>query len=202
MKTIFLIRHGETDHNIQDIFQHDLVSLNNKGIYQSEKIVDKLDIPIEIIFVSPLQRALETANVFSKKLDSKIEVVDTLKEFRNPSSIRGKRYDEPVASELYHRWINANLDIVDEDLRLEGAESYFDLFSRAQMVISFLAKRSESSIAVVSHSMLIRAILVNILYPDADLNAKKQLIQKIKIRNTTVTQLRLSDVIQECRIII
>ena len=64
---IYVIRHGETDYNVQNIFQgRKDIQLNSTGIEQAEKMTEKLkDIHIDIILVSPLIRAKETAKYVS-----------------------------------------------------------------------------------------------------------------------------------------
>ncbi len=65
MITIYFTRHGETDWNIERKIQgHVEVDLNEKGKAQAKALHNKLlNTPIDLIFVSPLRRAKETAEI-------------------------------------------------------------------------------------------------------------------------------------------
>lgn len=65
MITIYFTRHGETDWNIERKIQgHVEVDLNERGKAQAKALHDKLlNTPIDLIFVSPLRRAKETAEI-------------------------------------------------------------------------------------------------------------------------------------------
>ncbi|MBU3934653.1 histidine phosphatase family protein [Patescibacteria group bacterium] len=63
MKNIFVIRHGETDFNKESRYLGRTDEpLNAIGIDQAKKLAEKTsDLDIEIIYCSPLKRAIETA---------------------------------------------------------------------------------------------------------------------------------------------
>jgi len=63
MKKIFVIRHGETDSNREGRYLGRTdESLNAIGINQAKKLAEKTsNLNIEIIYCSPLKRAIETA---------------------------------------------------------------------------------------------------------------------------------------------
>ena len=65
-KNIYIFRHGETDWNLQKKFQGSTpnVPLNTTGVSQAEKIAQQLkEIDFQIIYTSPLARALETTTI-------------------------------------------------------------------------------------------------------------------------------------------
>lgn len=66
---IYLVRHGQSTANQEKVMAgHNDVLLTNKGIEQANIIADKIkDIPIDIIYSSPLTRALDTANIINSK---------------------------------------------------------------------------------------------------------------------------------------
>ena len=65
---IYIVRHGETDWNAQEKIQGKMrVPLNKKGRQQAENIANHLkNISIDTFYVSPLERALETASIIAK----------------------------------------------------------------------------------------------------------------------------------------
>ncbi len=65
---LYIVRHGETDHNINKIIQGHLnTPLNSNGIIQAQKIANRLkDINFDIIYSSDLSRAKTTAEEINK----------------------------------------------------------------------------------------------------------------------------------------
>ena len=68
MTTIMLIRHGDTDWNVEEIFRGRVdVELNEIGVKQAELLAKHLtDERIVAIYSSPLKRALKTAETIAK----------------------------------------------------------------------------------------------------------------------------------------
>ena len=66
---IYIVRHGQTDWNLEGRYQGRLdVELNEKGIKQAEKIHEELkDIKFDIVFSSPLKRAYKTAQIITNE---------------------------------------------------------------------------------------------------------------------------------------
>lgn len=69
MTNIYIIRHAETDSNIRHTcLGHKDVPLNENGIKQAELLAEKIrDIKLDVIYSSPLNRAVETINPPSAK---------------------------------------------------------------------------------------------------------------------------------------
>lgn len=79
---LYVIRHGQTEWNVLKKMQGSAdIPLNEKGIEQAYITKDKLkDINIDMIFCSPLRRAIETAKIISKDRDIEIIVAEELTE--------------------------------------------------------------------------------------------------------------------------
>ncbi len=69
MKNLFVIRHGETDFNERGSYLGRIdAPLNAVGIEQAEQLAEKTrNLNIEIIYCSPLKRAIETAECIKTK---------------------------------------------------------------------------------------------------------------------------------------
>ena len=67
MATIMLIRHGDTDWNVEEIFRGRAdIELNETGIKQAQLLAKYLGgVPIEAVYSSPLKRALKTAEIIA-----------------------------------------------------------------------------------------------------------------------------------------
>ncbi|MCK5459495.1 histidine phosphatase family protein [Candidatus Parcubacteria bacterium] len=68
MAKIYIIRHGETDFNVQNRYLGRTdISLNLKGKNQAKKMFNRINsLDIDIVISSPLKRALETAKIIKQ----------------------------------------------------------------------------------------------------------------------------------------
>ncbi len=78
MKTIYFVRHGQTDYNLNDRLQgHTDQPLNETGRSQARALGEKLraaGLTFDRVFTSPLCRARETARIVTGWGDERIEV--------------------------------------------------------------------------------------------------------------------------------
>ena len=91
---IYIVRHGQTDWNVVGRYQgRKDIELNQKGIEQARKIKEQLkDVDFDLIFSSPLKRAVETANIITDNNKNLIKD-DRLIE-RNNGDLEGKLKSE------------------------------------------------------------------------------------------------------------
>ena len=96
IKSIFLVRHGEV-YNPRNIIYGNLpgYSLSKNGILQIQNVADQLfDITNNpIIFSSPLERAIESAEIISSKFKTNFIIDNHLKE-TNIGVYEGKKFNE------------------------------------------------------------------------------------------------------------
>lgn len=80
---IILARHGETEWNVSEIFRGRRdVGLNEMGNRQAELLGNYLkDLKIEVIYSSPLKRALDTAQSIAKHHRLDVNVAPGLTDF-------------------------------------------------------------------------------------------------------------------------
>ena len=64
---IYIVRHGQTDWNVEGRYQGRIdIELNETGINQAKEIFEELkNVKFDIVFSSPLKRALQTAKIIS-----------------------------------------------------------------------------------------------------------------------------------------
>jgi len=85
--TLYLIRHGETDANAAGVWQGSTdSSLNSRGLAQARALARRIaraQLPISVIYSSPLRRARQTAEAIAAALDDIPIVLDAgLAEYR------------------------------------------------------------------------------------------------------------------------
>lgn len=81
-KNFYFVRHGETEHNAQQIYDDNTdIPLNSRGRQQAVMIRPVVQsLPIQTICVSPLQRAQETKELIAEGLNNPVVLVEELTE--------------------------------------------------------------------------------------------------------------------------
>ncbi len=162
MLEVILVRHGETDSNVEGRYLGLTdVSLNENGINQALGLKDKLkDIRIDYVYSSPLKRCRETAGIINEAHNSAVLYSDDLKE-RNFGLFENLTYEEicnkyPVQKDLWENdWVN---------YRIEYGESALEFHKRiCSFTDGILRQKHMGVMLVVAHSGCIRSIIAKFL---------------------------------------
>lgn len=98
---IYIIRHGEVNHNLYKIYNNEDEDLNETGIKQAEKLRNKIkNIEYDVIISSPLLRAKHTANIIN--LENKNIIIDERLKERNPGSLSGQSLEVTNREEYWN----------------------------------------------------------------------------------------------------
>lgn len=75
---IILVRHGQTDYNVQDLYQGSLdIPLNETGLMQADMLAESIkELPIDVFISSPLERAYVTTEKCAKAKGMEISYTD------------------------------------------------------------------------------------------------------------------------------
>jgi uncharacterized phosphatase len=146
MQKLYFVRHGLSQMNIHGLFAgHTETPLTDRGRLQAvEAGQHALQLKLDLIISSPLDRAHETAVIIATEIGypvDKIITSDLLLE-RNFGIMEGRDY-EP------------NLNI---DKNVPGAETIEELLERAHAAITWLRQQEADNILVVSHGAIGRAL--------------------------------------------
>jgi broad specificity phosphatase PhoE len=150
---LILIRHGETQENVDGIVQGWFDSvLNDKGRQQAQSAANNFNAPIKAIYSSDLKRCLQTAEYFSKKyLDIPFHTDERLRE-RNFG-------DAQNTHKVLHDWevFWASKDKVS----IPNAETLNEFTHRVKDFLQELKKKHHNNekILVVTHGGTINRIL-------------------------------------------
>lgn len=111
---LYVVRHGETDYNVQQRYAGSSdVPLNQNGLRQAETLAQKLcDVNFEVIVSSPLTRARKTAEIISACHPSiPLEVIKNFAE-RGVGVFEGLTKEEAKEKypELFNRQCTRQLD--------------------------------------------------------------------------------------------
>ncbi len=178
MTMIYLIRHGETDWNVLGRFQGQAdPPLNSTGIAQSEELAASLrGEKIDVIYTSPLKRALQTAEILSQRLSVELIIDPRLMEIHQGDwQTRLRPEIEAVYAELFAEWETNPWDVSPP-----GGESLAEVQARVKEAMGdILENHPRKHIAIVSHRIPIA--LIKVQYQGLD----KDIVRKIKLPNSS-----------------
>lgn len=170
---IYVIRHGQTDWNLQGRIQGQTdIPLNDKGRAQGRELKNQFaGINFAQCFSSDLQRTSETARIIVG--DRQIEIIrDKRLRERNFYDLEGK------PSAAYTNICPQDLDKIESDQAL--SQRIFQFLNEA------LTHKLNKSILIVTHGGVIRAILSKILLlkcPHAEIRVGNMAMMKLLFTN-------------------
>jgi broad specificity phosphatase PhoE len=162
MKTVYFVRHGESEGNAKDTYQDHTTALSEKGWQQAEYIANRCaKLPVEKIISSTFLRAKQTAEVIVKKVNVPIEHSDLLVEWNRPTEQRGlvRNGSEALAID---KAITDNWGV--PGWRYSDEENFGELKERAERALELLASQKEDHVVAVTHGFFLRIILASALF--------------------------------------
>lgn len=161
-KTIYIIRHGQTDFNIRQVVQGRGVNsdLNETGLKQAKFLFDYYrHIPFDVVYTSKLKRTRQTVDDF---LDSDIphEIRDNLDEI-DWGIFEGVEHHPDLQKTYYD--IISSWKSGDLHNKIEGGESAYDLKERLLPFVDELRNSPLKNILVCTHGRTLRVLLCLLL---------------------------------------
>ena len=154
MKTLYLFRHGESENNVAELYSgNSETSLTEQGKKQACELANKLPTNLQIIYSSPLSRAIQTAHIAVNNSDLNIPVkeLDELHEYDF-----GDAEGQPFGT------FQPRLFTAIANGEIPTAESIGQAYQRAFNVIKFLHTKPFKHIGLAGHksfsAVLIAAI--------------------------------------------
>jgi broad specificity phosphatase PhoE len=181
MTEIILVRHGETEWNASETFRGRAdVDLNATGIRQAELLGKYLSgEKIDLIYSSPLKRAVKTAEAIAKFQNIEINTVENLIDF-DYGEWQGLTLNEVKERypELYQDWRDT-----PEQVRIPGGESLESVRDRAMPFVEDAVMRcGEGKVALVAHQVVHKVLICALLGLD---NSN---FRNIKLDNGAITR--------------
>jgi broad specificity phosphatase PhoE len=158
MTTLWLVRHGQTDWNVEGRWQgHTDLPLNAVGREQTEILVESLaNIHFDAIFSSDLDRAYETAYAVGKQHGIKVHIEERLREINlgEWEGLTGEEIQRLYPAEWQDR------EMFPLEARPPGGESMFELAVRIIPAVTDIARRYPSGrVLIVSHGVALAVII-------------------------------------------
>ena len=164
---IYFARHGESEANILGIvsnrgYQH---PLTERGREQAQALADALrDVPLSHIFTSPLQRAVETAQIIAADHNLPCQISDALREY-DCGILEGQSDATSwmIHDQTWRAWL------IDRDYEVcpEGGENFHDIRARFVPFIDSLVEQyadTDAEILLMGHGGTYRAMLPLVLH--------------------------------------
>lgn len=191
IEEVYLVRHGKTEWNQTGRRQGQLDSpLSQRGRMEVERTARRIEsLPVDGVFSSPLGRAIATAQTFAHALDQTITVVDDLRELDHGdmAGLTNEEIERAFPGELArrsrdkYRW------------RFPNGESYADADFRAASALHQIAGAGAFRPLVVSHEMIGRMLLRNLLALDPqdalESGLSHNVIYRIDVESKTVVEI-------------
>lgn len=185
MPLVIFMRHGQADNNVNRILvgRHVESHLTEQGRRQVEYAAKDLnDIQIDRVVVSPVIRAVETAEIVCKELGLNYEIDERLYEIELGKLV-GMNFDEVMS-----KYGNLFLKFYDEyDPALEhfGVEPFTSVKKRVNNLLEeAVEKHGDRNILCVTHLDPIKAAISTIL------QLNPEALYRWHIRNASMTILR------------
>lgn len=179
------MRHGEAENNVSRtlVGRHIESHLTSQGKQQVADVSKQLkSIPIDKVYVSPVIRAMETAQIVCETLGMNYEVDERLYEIELGKLV-GMNYEEVTTKygDLFLRFYAEHDPILDSF----GVEPFAKVKQRVKSLLDDAIKKHEdSNVLMVTHLDPIKAALATLL------DLKPEALYRWHIRNASLTVLK------------
>jgi broad specificity phosphatase PhoE len=161
MTEIILVRHGETEWNVGEIFRGRIdIDLNETGRKQAELLGEYLsESKIEAVYSGPLKRALNTAQAIARYHHLEAQIAAGLNDldFGQWQGLSLREVREKYR-ELHAEWVNH-----PERVKLPGGETLGDVRERAVKVVNEVIARHKGAVVLVSHRVVNKVLICALL---------------------------------------
>ncbi|MFQ5996528.1 MAG: histidine phosphatase family protein [Dehalococcoidales bacterium] len=161
MTEIMIVRHGETEWNVGEIFRGRIdIELNETGMKQAELLAEYLSkLKIDAIYSSPLKRALRTAEITAGYHNLNVNIAPGLIDF-NYGQWQGRSHQEvkDKYKELYTAWTNH-----PEQVKMPAGESLDEVRKRAMGTVTEVITRYKGTVVLVSHRVVNKVLICALL---------------------------------------
>jgi broad specificity phosphatase PhoE len=161
MTELILVRHGETEWNVEEVFRGRIdVGLNETGLKQAELLAEYLGgLKIDTVYSSPLKRALKTAEVIARyhKLEVKITpgLIDC--DFGQWQGLHLQEVKDRY-KELYAEWVNS-----PHLVKIPDGESLDEVRKRALPLVDEVVAKYKGTVVLVSHRVVNKVLICALL---------------------------------------
>lgn len=180
VKTIFLVRHGMTAYNEDDLLQGRInLPLSDRGKKEAECLSEALkDEKFDIIFHSPLKRAIQTAEIVNIYHNLELKKIECFTEI-DMGDWEGLNYYELIEKnkEFHRAWFK------NPEVAIPGGESFSQVYTRVKPGVAEILDSQYQRILIAGHAAVNRGILGTLL------NMKPEPSRLFRMRNGAYSKL-------------
>ena len=193
MKTIYFVRHGESESNADGMVRGPITALTEKGHRQAQQVAARFrNIRHDVVVSSDYPRALDTARAIAHLHAQQPVICEHIHERVNPTFFTGKHVDDPdkraVENAQLERWASG------DDGKHSDEETFADLRTRAARAQAWFEARPEERIVAVTHGTFLRLFQAHLLFGNAltpDIFVR--FVFGLKTANTGITMYEVHD---------
>jgi len=183
---VLLVRHGQTDSNINDFYMgSSSEDLNQVGYTQARCLSSRLaDLPVAAFYTSPLRRAYTTAAVLAEPHNLEPNELDDLTEIRL-GDWQGLHMDEIRRRwpELWRQWRTD-----PSQLTLPNGESLNEVAERSLKAFEeVIQANQEKYVVLVTHDSVVRVLVAHVL------GVPNSIYRRFEIGNASLTVVRVTN---------
>lgn len=139
---MYLVRHGEVNHNLTGLYSREDEDLNENGINQVQILREKIkDISYDVIISSPLLRARHTADLINYM--GKSIIIDERLTERDPGSLSGQPLEVTNREEYWNYYSKK---------KYGTSENIVEFFDKIKDFLDDLKTKEYDSVIIVAHS--------------------------------------------------
>ena len=144
---IYIVRHGQVDHNLHKQYNNEDEDLNATGIKEAEEIKEMIsNIKYDVVICSPLLRAIHTANIIN--VSNKDLIIDERLKERDPASLSGQSINFTDREEYWGYY---------SKIKYGTSENIVTFFCRVHDFLDELKNKDYESVLIVAHSGVSKA---------------------------------------------
>ena len=180
---LLMIRHGEIPSNVNNVYAgRSPEHLTEKGVRQAREVSAKLkEYEVDAIYSSPIQRALQTAQIISETKDMDLRIEEAFREIEmGPWEGMSEADVVKQYPDEWSIWCNR-----PANLKMEGRETLDELLSRVSAGIRGI--KDSGNVVIVTHVAIIRVLLL--WHADKSLN----LYKTIHIPNAGIFEIKICE---------
>ncbi len=187
MKTIYLIRHSQSEGNTKSLFQRGDSPLSLKGKEQATFIAERCSaLNVDTIFTSPTARALMTARIIGERIQKPIVQSELFQEHKRPSALIGKPLRDESVQAMERAWIAS----LSGGPRVADSENFADLRERAGKALDFLIDQANEKVLVVTHGIFLKMLVARAVFgPELTGAEFLPFLHSFWMENTAITTL-------------
>lgn len=191
--TLYIVRHGESEGNVERRHQTPTEKLTSKGETQARLLATRFQtVHVDRIIASTMTRAQQTAQAIATVVGMTVTGDSTFVELRLPKEVRGKSHADQNSVTIM-RELQAHTE--DPNYHYSDEENIFDFIKRLDTGLASIVRDAgdDEVIVLVVHGYVIRVLMGLILFgTDFSPLLFRLLNARVKTSNTGITKVEYS----------